>query len=129
MKSKLASTKKLSEVNAKDYDAIFFVGGHGPVIDLPDDPVNINLISEVLCPRIYLVIRLRNFRFSSGRMEKLWLPYAMDQRTFYFSSKMEKNDWKTTLFSLGPLSMLPTHLASLFSPTEELQDSRMRRRN
>jgi len=48
VKSKLASTKKLSEVDAKDYDAIFFVGGHGPVIDLSGDPVNANLISEVL---------------------------------------------------------------------------------
>lgn len=29
VKSKLASAKKLSEVNSKDYDVIFYVGGHG----------------------------------------------------------------------------------------------------
>ncbi|KAJ6515946.1 ThiJ/PfpI [Mycena sanguinolenta] len=46
VKSKLASAKKLSEVNAKDYDAVFYVGGHGPVIDLAVDPVNIKLASE-----------------------------------------------------------------------------------
>ncbi|KAF7301314.1 DJ-1 protein-PfpI domain-containing protein [Mycena indigotica] len=46
VKSKLASAKKLSDVNAKDYDAIFYVGGHGPVIDLASDPVNIALASQ-----------------------------------------------------------------------------------
>ncbi|KAJ7935156.1 class I glutamine amidotransferase-like protein [Mycena leptocephala] len=46
VKTKLASAKKLSAVNAKDYDAIFYVGGHGPVIDLAFDPVNIKLASE-----------------------------------------------------------------------------------
>ena len=47
VKAKLASTKKLSEVSAKDYDVIFYVGGHGPVIDLPNDKDNIKLASEV----------------------------------------------------------------------------------
>ncbi|KAH8079092.1 ThiJ/PfpI [Cristinia sonorae] len=28
--SKLATTKKLSDVSAADYDAVFYVGGHGP---------------------------------------------------------------------------------------------------
>ncbi|KAJ7368249.1 class I glutamine amidotransferase-like protein [Mycena albidolilacea] len=46
VKSKLASAKKLSEVSSKDYDAIFYVGGHGPVIDLAVDEVNIKLASE-----------------------------------------------------------------------------------
>ncbi|KAJ7162214.1 ThiJ/PfpI [Mycena filopes] len=46
VKSKLAATKKLSDINSKDYDAIFYVGGHGPVIDLPTDPINIKLASE-----------------------------------------------------------------------------------
>ncbi|KAF8212716.1 class I glutamine amidotransferase-like protein [Mycena galopus ATCC 62051] len=46
VKSKLASAKKLSEVSSKDYDMIFYVGGHGPVIDLAVDEVNIKLASE-----------------------------------------------------------------------------------
>ena len=47
VKEKFAKAKKLSEVNASDYAAIFYVGGHGPVMDLPTDPVNIKLASEV----------------------------------------------------------------------------------
>ena len=47
VKEKLATAKKLSEVNVDDYGAIFYVGGHGPVMDLPADPVNIKLASEV----------------------------------------------------------------------------------
>ncbi|KAF8652799.1 hypothetical protein AX16_004152 [Volvariella volvacea WC 439] len=46
VKAKLASAKKLSDVNAADYDAIFYIGGHGPVIDLPEDPANIKLASQ-----------------------------------------------------------------------------------
>jgi putative intracellular protease/amidase len=45
--SKLNNAKKLSDVNVADYDAIFYVGGHGPVIDLPTDPVNITLANKV----------------------------------------------------------------------------------
>ncbi|KAH9482967.1 Glyoxalase 3 [Psilocybe cubensis] len=46
VKEKLANAKKLSDVQFKDYDAIFYVGGHGPVIDLPEDKDNIKLIGE-----------------------------------------------------------------------------------
>ncbi|KAJ7904461.1 class I glutamine amidotransferase-like protein [Mycena olivaceomarginata] len=46
VKSKLAAAKKLSEVSSKDYDAIFYVGGHGPAIDLPIDADNIKLATE-----------------------------------------------------------------------------------
>ena len=47
VKAKLAGAKKLSDVNVADYEAVFYVGGHGPVIDLPFDPVNIELASKV----------------------------------------------------------------------------------
>ncbi|KAI0650259.1 ThiJ/PfpI [Trametes meyenii] len=46
VKEKLANAKKLSDVNVADYDAVFYVGGHGPVIDLATDPVNVKLASE-----------------------------------------------------------------------------------
>lgn len=36
-RTKLAATKKLSEVDAGDYAAVFFVGGHGTMWDFPDD--------------------------------------------------------------------------------------------
>lgn len=45
--SKLANAKKLSDVSAADYDAVFYVGGHGPVLDLASDPVNAKLASDV----------------------------------------------------------------------------------
>ena len=45
MKQKFASAKTLSEVNPADYDAIFYVGGHGPVIDLASDATNAKLAS------------------------------------------------------------------------------------
>jgi putative intracellular protease/amidase len=47
VQNKLATTKKLSEVNPDDYDAVFYVGGHGPVLDLASDPVNGQLASAV----------------------------------------------------------------------------------
>lgn len=46
VKAKLASAKKLSDVNAADYDAVFYPGGHGPVLDLATDPVNVKLASD-----------------------------------------------------------------------------------
>ncbi|KAK7441520.1 hypothetical protein VKT23_016510 [Stygiomarasmius scandens] len=52
-KSMLANVKKLSDVDAKDYDAIFYVGGHGPVIDLPTDPINVKLAS-IAREKLYL---------------------------------------------------------------------------
>jgi putative intracellular protease/amidase len=47
VKEKFANAKKLVDVNPNDYAAIFYVGGHGPVLDLPNDPVNIKLASDV----------------------------------------------------------------------------------
>ncbi|KAI0722212.1 class I glutamine amidotransferase-like protein [Cerioporus squamosus] len=46
VKQKFANAKKLSDVKVTDYDAIFYVGGHGPVIDLAQDPVNAKVASE-----------------------------------------------------------------------------------
>lgn len=40
----LASTHRLSEVSADDFDAVFYPGGHGPLWDLAEDPVSIALI-------------------------------------------------------------------------------------
>lgn len=51
VKEKLATAKKLSDVDVKDYAAVFYVGGHGPVLDLASDPVNHKLASEV-CTRL-----------------------------------------------------------------------------
>jgi putative intracellular protease/amidase len=40
----LANTRKLAEVSADDFDAIFYPGGHGPMWDMPDNATSIALI-------------------------------------------------------------------------------------
>lgn len=40
----LATTHKLADVRAGDFDAVFYPGGHGPLWDLAIDPVSIALI-------------------------------------------------------------------------------------
>jgi len=56
--TKFADAKKLSDVSVKDYDAIFYVGGHGPVLDLASDPVNAKLASEasVMCSELWTLV-------------------------------------------------------------------------
>ncbi len=46
LKDKLKNTKKLSEVNQADYDAVFYPGGHGPLWDLTTDERSMVLIEE-----------------------------------------------------------------------------------
>jgi putative intracellular protease/amidase len=43
---KLKHTKKLSDVNQADYDAVFYPGGHGPLWDLANDKNSIALIES-----------------------------------------------------------------------------------
>ena len=42
--ARLAETVKLSEINAADYDAVFYPGGHGPLWDLTENTTSIALI-------------------------------------------------------------------------------------
>lgn len=42
----LANTKKLSDVTADEFDAVFFPGGHGPLWDLTTDKDSIKLIEN-----------------------------------------------------------------------------------
>lgn len=42
----LSRTVKLADVEAEGYDSIFYVGGHGPMWDLVDNPVSIALIES-----------------------------------------------------------------------------------
>lgn len=44
----MANTAKLTEVNAADYDGVFYPGGHGPLWDLTDDANSIALIEDFL---------------------------------------------------------------------------------
>jgi putative intracellular protease/amidase len=43
----LADTLKLSDVDAKDFDAVFYPGGHGPLWDLEKDKDSIALIESI----------------------------------------------------------------------------------
>ncbi len=42
----LANTRRLDSVSADDYDTVFYPGGHGPLWDLAEDPVSIQLIER-----------------------------------------------------------------------------------
>ncbi len=42
----MANTTKLAEVNQKDFDAVFYPGGHGPLWDLAEDKNSIALIED-----------------------------------------------------------------------------------
>jgi putative intracellular protease/amidase len=46
LKEKVAHTKKLADVNAADFDAVFYPGGHGLMWDLYDDKNSIALIES-----------------------------------------------------------------------------------
>jgi putative intracellular protease/amidase len=46
--AQLADTDVLSEVDAKDYDAVFYPGGHGPLWDLANDAHSIDLIEDMI---------------------------------------------------------------------------------
>ena len=42
--AELANTKKLADVSADDFEAVFYPGGHGPMWDMPDNAASIALI-------------------------------------------------------------------------------------
>ena len=44
----LASTLKLRDVSASDFDAVFYPGGHGPLWDLAENAFSIGLIEKML---------------------------------------------------------------------------------
>lgn len=44
--ARLASTKKLADVSAEDFDAVFYPGGHGPLWDLAVSDTSIGLIEN-----------------------------------------------------------------------------------
>lgn len=45
-KNKIANTKVLADMNADDFDAVFYPGGHGPLWDLANDEKSIALIEK-----------------------------------------------------------------------------------
>ncbi len=47
-KAALASTVKLADVSATDFDTVFYPGGHGPLWDLAEDATSIDFIEATL---------------------------------------------------------------------------------
>ena len=45
-KKALSQTTQLADMQAKDFDSVFYVGGHGPMWDLTDNPISIALIES-----------------------------------------------------------------------------------
>src|SRR5712691_10175304 len=45
-KKALSQTVKLADMKAEDFDTIFYVGGHGPMWDIAENPVSIALIES-----------------------------------------------------------------------------------
>jgi len=43
----LSQTAKLADMRAEDFDTVFYVGGHGPMWDLVDNPDSISLIEAI----------------------------------------------------------------------------------
>jgi len=41
-----ANTVRLADVNAGDFDTVFYSGGHGPMWDLAEDPLSISLLES-----------------------------------------------------------------------------------
>ncbi|MDG4949683.1 type 1 glutamine amidotransferase domain-containing protein [Weeksellaceae bacterium KMM 9724] len=46
LQKKLSKTLPLSEISAKDFDAVFYPGGHGPLWDLAESKVSTQLIED-----------------------------------------------------------------------------------
>ena len=69
----LANTAKLADVNATDYDAVFYPGGHGPMWDLVTDEQSINLIEafwasdKVVSAVCHAPIALANTKDANGK--------------------------------------------------------------
>ncbi|MCP9231384.1 type 1 glutamine amidotransferase domain-containing protein [Mesorhizobium sp. M1340] len=47
-KAQLAETVRLDSVDQKDFDTVFYPGGHGPLWDLAEDPNSIKLIGSFI---------------------------------------------------------------------------------
>lgn len=44
--AELANTEELVYATASDFDAVFYPGGHGPMWDMPDNPISIVLLED-----------------------------------------------------------------------------------
>jgi putative intracellular protease/amidase len=70
--AELARTKRLADVSATDFDAVFYPGGHGPMWDMPDNPTSIVLLEAFVSAGkpigavCHAPVALTNVRDASG---------------------------------------------------------------
>ena len=101
------NTKKLSSFigKAKNYDAIFFVGGHGPMFDLAKDTSCADLIMEFnKCNRIVAAVCHGPAALTHPKLK----PFMKDAKVTGFSNSEEK--------AVGKVEVVP------FSLEDKLQE-------
>jgi putative intracellular protease/amidase len=82
MITRLANTVKISSVSEKDFDTVFYPGGHGPMWDLPDDQDSIRLPNGEESDAIldhtvpFLLEDMLRSRGADYIKEESWLPFV-----------------------------------------------------
>src|SRR5664280_3092318 len=72
--AELANTKKLADMSAGDFDAVFYPGGHGPMWDMPNNATSIALIEAFVAADkpvaavCHAPIALKNVRTTDGEL-------------------------------------------------------------
>jgi putative intracellular protease/amidase len=86
----LGNTLKLQDVNANDFDALFYPGGHGPLWDLAEDAHSIALIEQFLAQGkpvaavCHAPAVLRHAKNAAGK------PWVMGKQVTGFSNSEEE---------------------------------------
>ena len=83
----LASTVKLSDMKASDFDTVFYSGGHGPMWDLAEDPVSIALIES--WENSLSALQRRVFWYYQARLR--WTGQTPPANTAELLTKIEAN--------------------------------------
>lgn len=89
-KAQLSQTKKLSEINVAEFDAVFYPGGHGPLWDLVTDQHSIDLIEQVIADQKPLGVVchasavVKNAKTPEGK------PFAQGKQITGFSNSEEE---------------------------------------
>lgn len=115
---KLAHTVLLSKVNQKDYDAVFYPGGHGPMWDLSEDKNSAQLLEAFIGNNkpIALVCHapaaLKNVKASNGE------PYIKGKQVSAFANTEEAAVQLTTVVPFSLEDMLKSNGADYKKGTD-----------
>ena len=113
-KARIANTNKLSDINADDFDAVFYPGGHGPLWDLANDATSIALIEKFnsqdkpvafVC---HAPAALKNVKNADGTFH--WLLLKQTQGTIYGEPFGVLNFFNRTTFNRVSLITLYNYI-------------------